>query len=453
MTHSRTYQFGSSTLTVAFGDIVTAAAQVIVSSDDYYITMGGGVSAAILKAGGAVIALDAAKKTPAAIGDVVVTTAGTLSAQYVFHAVTIGPNPDALSHKVIVERTTRQCMRLLDDLRLSSIAFPAIGGGVAGFSIEDVAATMAEVIAEELAGKTRPVQVHVYLFDRFGSMKEIDFVRFFEEFALRVPRVAQRETDAAPASSTPSPVDLASQTKEENKKRRIHYLRLNLAALEDQRGKLEGQLIALLGTGRAADEEPIRRGLKENQELRLQYLNELQSYIAEPDDSAAASRPAAPLTVFVSSTSMDLVSHRKAVKDAIARCDLFYRGMEHFGADPERLPPATLIVEEVRKADVYLGIFGVRYGSVDAATGLSMTELEFREAERSDKPMLMYVMHQEASVPVAHIESDVEGQRKLAALKGHILSKYVPYLFRTTEDLQRQSEVDLAKLKTAKADV
>jgi hypothetical protein len=153
--------------------------------------------------------------------------------------------------------------------------------------------------------------------------------------------------------------------------------------------------------------------------------------------------------VFVSSSNLDLAAHRAAIKDAIARCDLFFRGMEHFGATADGLPPAKLIVEEVRKADVYLGVFGVRYGSLDPVTGLSMTELEFREAETGKKPMLLYVMHQEAPVPVAHIETDAEGYRKLAALKVHILKQYVPYMFRSVEDLGRQTQLDLAKLKVS----
>src|SRR5262249_17574019 len=254
--------------------------------------------------------------------------------------------------------------------------------------------------------------------------------------------------DSVPTEKAePSFVDLATETQDEYKRRRIHNLRRLLAELEDQRGKLEGKLIALLATNRTAEEQSIRRALDENQELRLKYLNELQSYIAQSADTPSPLRSPGPLAVLVTSTSLDVVAHRAAVKDAIARCDLFFRGMEHFGAVSTGLPPAKLIVEEVRKADVYLGIFGVRYGSVDAATGLSMTELEFREAETGKKPMLLYVMHQEALVPAAHIESDAESSRKLGAFKAQILKQYVPYLFRSAEDLGRQSQIDLAKLK------
>jgi O-acetyl-ADP-ribose deacetylase (regulator of RNase III) len=297
MKHGRTYQFGPSRLTICFGDIVAADAQVIVSSDDYYITMGGGVSAAILKAGGGAIPLDASKKVPASLGDVVVTTAGTLKAQYVFHAITIGPNPEELTHSAVVERTTRRCMRLLDSLQLSSIAFPAIGAGIAGFSVEDVSARMAEVVAEELARKGTAVEVSIYLFDRFGRMTEMDFVRFFEEFASRAPRVATRVTETAESSkrAEPSFADLATETQEEYKRRRIHNLRRLLGELEDQRGRLEERLIGLLGTSGTAEDQAVRGALAENQDLRLKYLNELQSYMAESVDAAPPIRSLGPL--------------------------------------------------------------------------------------------------------------------------------------------------------------
>jgi O-acetyl-ADP-ribose deacetylase (regulator of RNase III) len=136
MTNKRIYKFGNSTLILEFGDITESTAQVLVSSDDYYITMGGGVSLSILEAGGNAIALDASKKVPAALGDVVVTTAGRLPAQYIFHAITIGPNDKKMARTEIVRRATQRCMQLLDTLQLYSIAFPAIGSGAAGFNLE-----------------------------------------------------------------------------------------------------------------------------------------------------------------------------------------------------------------------------------------------------------------------------------------------------------------------------
>ena len=146
--NKRTYQIGSSTLTLEFEDITTSRADVLVSSDDSYLTMGGGVSAAIRRAAGEAILLEVAKSVPAKLGDVIVTGAGSLPAKHVFHAVTIGDG--TISSRDVIAGATRRSLSLLRALGLSSIAFPSIGAGVARYPYEEVAAIMAEVIVETL---------------------------------------------------------------------------------------------------------------------------------------------------------------------------------------------------------------------------------------------------------------------------------------------------------------
>ena len=198
---SRVYKFGDSQLTLAFSDITTSEAQVLVSSDDIGLTGGGGVSAAIRRAGGNAILLDAAKKVPVPLGKVAVTTAGTLPAHHIFHAATIGPSPTPMSPTEILRSVTRQSLELLDALQLRSIAFPALGAGTAKFSYEEVAARMAEVIAGSLLNRQRPIDVTIHLFDDSGRKQPFDYIRFFEEFAARVPRVAAHKASAQ-ASTT-----------------------------------------------------------------------------------------------------------------------------------------------------------------------------------------------------------------------------------------------------------
>jgi O-acetyl-ADP-ribose deacetylase (regulator of RNase III) len=180
----RVYRFRDSTLSLIFANITSSDAQVLVSSDGSYLTMSGGVSAAIRQAGGNAIALDAAKQIPVALGDVAVTTAGELHAHYVFHAVTLGVGDEQTSSQEILEMSTRRCMQLVDALRVDSIAFPAIGAGTAGFSYEEVAARMAEVIADELSHFERRVDVAIYLYDPYRPDRFNPFA-FAEEFAQR----------------------------------------------------------------------------------------------------------------------------------------------------------------------------------------------------------------------------------------------------------------------------
>jgi hypothetical protein len=229
--------------------------------------------------------------------------------------------------------------------------------------------------------------------------------------------------------------------------RRLNNLRKLIGSIEDRRFEIEARLIEILNTGEEEEITKLRHKLAENQELRLGYLNELKSF-SEKDSVTPqqADSTKKHCSVFVSSTYRDLIAHRAAVKDQIIRRDMLFRGMENFGADPDRATPAAKIVEEVRKADVYLGILGVRYGYVDQATGVSMTELEFKEAETSEKPMFLYVIRDDAPVRVADIEPEPSSKAKLDSLRNRILKDYVAYLFDSVEDLARQVYEDLGKL-------
>lgn len=272
---NRAYQFGKSMLTIEFGDITTSNADVIVSSDDAYISMGGGVSAGILRAGGQEIMIDAAKKVPARVGDVVVTTAGRLPAHYVFHAITIGSGSEEIESHAVLRGTVSRCFDLLDVLGLRSIAFPAIGAGVARFTYEDVAVEMAKIIAARLNASKHPLDVTVFLYDRFGRMQPIDFIRFFEEFRAKVPDVATHEilADTEEVKSPPVP-EIVEKPAEPIARR--HDLRRAVNRLTEERTLLEDQLARMAGTGETKEVQRKRERLIEIQNDRLNILTQLQ---------------------------------------------------------------------------------------------------------------------------------------------------------------------------------
>jgi tetratricopeptide (TPR) repeat protein len=88
-------------------------------------------------------------------------------------------------------------------------------------------------------------------------------------------------------------------------------------------------------------------------------------------------------SVFVSSTWVDLQSERAAVEDAIHRLrEAKFIGMEHFGSRAETANDASL--EEVDRSNVYVGIFGHRYGS-------GITEAEYRRARERGLPCFIYL--------------------------------------------------------------
>lgn len=181
---------GRSAVSLSFSDIMTTTAEVIVSSDDFMLSMGGGVSGAIARAAGTTIAVDAAKFVPCELGEVVVTSAGALSARYVFHAITIGPQGDAPRNGVaddeagLVRQITRRCLALADGLGVRSVAFPAVGAGVAGLDPGAVALAMADVIDAHLSNGSAIEIVELHLQPKRWQL-DTDYIGFFEAFAAR----------------------------------------------------------------------------------------------------------------------------------------------------------------------------------------------------------------------------------------------------------------------------
>lgn len=164
-----THKIGSSQVKVIAGDICESKVEVIVSSDDSRLSQGGGVSYMIARSGGDDIQRHARNLTPVDLGDVAVTTAGNLRQKYIFHAVTIDLEKsrivDEALQDFIVRNSVRRCFQLLSMLKLSSIAFPVIGSGVAGIPFERACRRMVEIFVEELGKTNRGLSVELWILD------------------------------------------------------------------------------------------------------------------------------------------------------------------------------------------------------------------------------------------------------------------------------------------------
>src|SRR5215510_1979210 len=125
------YKINNAIFRVEYGDITGVMADVLVSSDDSHLSMGGGVSASLLRAGGDMIAQEAHKHVPLGLGDVAVTSAGKLHARYIFHVVTIDFKNLSYASAETLKLATSRCLELADTLGCRTIAFPALGTGVA----------------------------------------------------------------------------------------------------------------------------------------------------------------------------------------------------------------------------------------------------------------------------------------------------------------------------------
>lgn len=156
------------------GDITAASVDAIVNAANTQLQLGEGVAGAIGRAGGPSIQQECDAHGPIGVGDAVITGAGELPARHVIHAAAMDAGQPAREEDL--RRCCARALELADDNGLSSIAFPAIGTGSGGLSLQ----RSAEIMLEEVRG-------HV---ERGTGLEEIRFVLFGEP-AYRVFEQAQ----------------------------------------------------------------------------------------------------------------------------------------------------------------------------------------------------------------------------------------------------------------------
>ena len=158
-------------LRLVVGDITNIRVDAIVNAANSGLRGGGGVDGAIHRAGGSTIMRELdeirAKSGGCRTGDAVVTSAGALPAQHVFHAV--GPvyrdgqrgEPERLAS------CYRRCLELAEQHGARTISFPAISTGVFGYPAEEAAGIALDTIAECLTNPECGVrEVLLVLFDQ-----------------------------------------------------------------------------------------------------------------------------------------------------------------------------------------------------------------------------------------------------------------------------------------------
>ncbi len=126
------------------GDITELKVDAIVNAANNKLVMGGGVAGAIKKKGGKIIEEEAVKKGPIKIGEAVFTQGGSLPAKYVIHAATMGM--DFKTDEVKIRESCRNALRVAEELKIKSVAFPALGCGVGGFPLLASAKIMSQEV-------------------------------------------------------------------------------------------------------------------------------------------------------------------------------------------------------------------------------------------------------------------------------------------------------------------
>src|ERR1035438_5135709 len=143
--------------------------------------------------------------------------------------------------------------------------------------------------------------------------------------------------------------------------------------------------------------------------------------------------------IYVSSTFVDLKAHREAVYRQLRRMQHDVIAMEDYVARDDR--PAAQCLRDVARSDLYVGLFAWRYGFIpaqDNPSSLSITEMEYRQAEAKSIPRLVFLLDDSALWPPPMLDSqsgDGDSGRRIRELRRELTQERLASFFTSPEDL------------------
>ncbi len=149
-------------IVLAEGDIAEQEVDAIVNAANSALQLGAGVAGAIREKGGPTIQTECDAIGPIEVGEAAVTGAGELCARFVIHAAGMPPGESASAEGV--RACVRRSLELARERRCRTIAIPAIGAGIGGFSLQRCAEILLEEVREHLAGETSLEEIRFVLF-------------------------------------------------------------------------------------------------------------------------------------------------------------------------------------------------------------------------------------------------------------------------------------------------
>ncbi|MDR9380628.1 MAG: macro domain-containing protein [Natronomonas sp.] len=157
--------------TVARGDIAEQSADALVNAAGTSLRMGSGVAGALRRVGGRGLNEEATAKGPVELGDVAVTDAYALDANYVIHAAAMPHFGDGQANAESIRDATRNALAAADERGCRSLVIPALGCGVAGFDLEVGARLIGEVIDDFEPSSLSDVRFIAYSEDEFETLR------------------------------------------------------------------------------------------------------------------------------------------------------------------------------------------------------------------------------------------------------------------------------------------
>jgi O-acetyl-ADP-ribose deacetylase (regulator of RNase III) len=174
------WRAGGLTIEILQGDLTQQDVDAIVNAANNDLELGGGVAGAIARAGGPQIQAECRRIGRIDVGGAAITIGGNLTARFVVHAASmwLGGRTNAES----LRSSTRRSLEIANQRGLRSMAFPAVGTGIARFPVEECARIMLEEVVAHARSGT--------------SLNEIRFVLFGTDAEAAFRREAERQLRA-----------------------------------------------------------------------------------------------------------------------------------------------------------------------------------------------------------------------------------------------------------------
>src|SRR5260370_17702815 len=140
-------------IVIISGDLVEQDVDAIVNAANNDLVLGAGVAGAIRRRGGAAIQQECDAKGPIRVGEAAITGAGDLPARFVIHAASMSLGGVTTSHAL--RPSMEHALRLPPSNGVRSIAIPAVGTGIARFSMDECAIGIAGALLDALISRGR----------------------------------------------------------------------------------------------------------------------------------------------------------------------------------------------------------------------------------------------------------------------------------------------------------
>jgi O-acetyl-ADP-ribose deacetylase len=157
------------------GDLTEMETDAIVNAANNDLKHGGGVAGAILRKGGRIIQEESDAIGTVPVGGAAVTSGGNLKARYVIHAASMELGGKTTGQNL--RSSTAHSLRIAAQMGVKTIAFPAVGTGIAGFPMNECAEIMLAEAAVHLKQGITSVQKIYFVLADGAALKTFEAVR------------------------------------------------------------------------------------------------------------------------------------------------------------------------------------------------------------------------------------------------------------------------------------